>query len=69
MKTSLSLLTREGAVVVTFAAVLTPSQYARFYDCVQEAGSKPELKACIGQFAEEYGLTVVVDEARHLEPA
>ena len=69
MKTSLSLLTREGAVVVTFAAVLTPAEYARFFDCVQEAGSKSELKACLSQFAEEHGLTVVVVEAHALEPA
>jgi hypothetical protein len=68
MQTSLSLLTREGAVVVTFAAVLTPAQYARFYDCVRKAESKTELQACIGQFAEEYGLTVVVDEANAFAP-
>jgi len=55
--------------VVTFAAVLTPAQYARFFDCVQEAGSKPELKACLSQFAEEHGLTVVVDEANAFAPA
>jgi len=69
MKTSLSLLTREGAIVVTFAAVLTPAQYAQFYDCVQEADSKPELKDCIGQFAEKHGLKVLMDDANALTTA
>jgi hypothetical protein len=69
MKTSLSLLTRDGAVLVTFAAVLTPAKYAKFYDCVQEADSKPELKTCIGQFAEEHGLKVVMDDANAFAPA
>jgi hypothetical protein len=62
MNTSLSLLTREGAVVVTFASVLTPAQYANLFDHVQRAGSKPELEASLSQFAEEHGLTVTVDE-------
>jgi hypothetical protein len=48
--------------VVTFAAVLTPAQYANLFDHVQRAGSKPELEASLSQFAEEHGLTVTVDE-------
>ena len=62
MTTSLSLLTREGAVVVTFAAILTPAQYAAFYDRVQEAATKAEMKACIDQVAQEMGVGVNVDE-------
>jgi hypothetical protein len=62
MKTSLSLLTREGAVDVTFAAVLTPEQYARFFECVQAVSTKAEMKACVDQFANEFDLEVAVDD-------
>jgi hypothetical protein len=63
MKTSLSLLTREGAVEVTFAAVLTPEQYARFFECVQAASTKAEMKACIEHVADEFDLEVEMDGA------
>ena len=63
MKTSLSLLTREGAVEVTFAAVLTPEQYARFFECVQAATTKAEMKKCIQQVANEFDLDVAIDGA------
>jgi hypothetical protein len=62
MNTSLRLLTREGAIEVNFAAVLTPEQYSRFFECVQTANTKAEMKDSIDQVAGEYGLSVVIDE-------
>ena len=47
MKTSLSLLTREGSVDVTFAAVLTPEQYAK-YQSIQHT-KKPKVTLPKGQ--------------------
>jgi hypothetical protein len=61
MKTSLSLLTREGAIVVAFHSVLTPEQYSRLFECVKEPISKAEMKACIAEVAHEFGLDVEFD--------
>jgi hypothetical protein len=61
MKTSLTLLTREGAIVVAFGSVLTPEQYSRLFECVKEPISRSEMKACIAKVALEFGLTVVFD--------
>ena len=62
MNTSLCLLTGEGAVVVIFSSVLTPTQYARLYDRVQDAVTKSEMESCILEVAEECGLEVVLED-------
>src|SRR5260221_14771197 len=60
-QTTINLLTRDGSVAVTFAAVLTPEQYARLYVCVQEASTKPQMSDCIAMVASEGGVQAVVD--------
>ena len=34
--TTLNLLTRDGAVTVTFPGYLTGEQYAKLYDCIRD---------------------------------
>jgi hypothetical protein len=62
MKTSLSLLTSEGALVVSFASVLTPAQYARLYDTIRGAGNKSEMKEILLQFSQEVNVELVIDD-------
>ena len=61
MKTSFSLLTREGAIVVAFDSVLTPEQYSRLFECVTVPISRAEMKACIAKVAHEFGIAVMFD--------
>jgi hypothetical protein len=61
MKTSFSLLTREGAIVVAFDSVLTPEQFSRLFECVKQPISKAEMNASIAEVAREFGLNVVFD--------
>jgi hypothetical protein len=62
MKTSLNLLTSEGALVVSFASQLTPTQYARLYDTIRDAGNKSEMKDVLQQFSREMNVELVIDE-------
>lgn len=60
--TTLNLLTRDGAVTVTYEAELSEPQYAKLYECVQEAQTRQELKECIAMAANEWGIKAIIDE-------
>ena len=62
LNTSLSLLIREGALVVTFASLLTAEQYVLLYDSVRDAESKAEMTERLSRFATETGVAMIVEE-------
>ena len=62
MKTSLNLLTGEGALVVSFASQLNAEQYARLYDAIRIAGSKSEMCEVLRQFSREINVDLIIDE-------
>ena len=62
--TPISLLTRDGAVTVTFEAYLTGEQYAKLLDCIRDySETRQELTERIAMAANEWGIKVIVDEA------
>ena len=60
--TTLNLLTREGAVTVTYAAKLTEAQYARLHECVIECDTKQQLRDLIAIVANEWGVKAIIDD-------
>jgi hypothetical protein len=58
----LNLLTREGAVAVTFATRLSDKQYAKLYDKVRGCETRQELRDSIVMVANEWGVKAIVDE-------
>jgi hypothetical protein len=60
--TTLNLLTREGAVTVSYPVELTEEQYAKLYECVSECDTKQELRECIAMIANEWGIEPIIDE-------
>jgi hypothetical protein len=56
--TTLSLLTREAGLTVTFPMELTEAQYAKLYGCVAECDTKQALRDCIAIIANESAQTV-----------
>ncbi|MBC7855799.1 MAG: hypothetical protein IAF94_20420 [Pirellulaceae bacterium] len=61
--TSLNLLTRDGAVAVSFPVRLTGKQYAKLHDCLHECGTKQALRECIAMVAKEWGIEAIIDDA------
>lgn len=59
--TTLNLLTRDGALGVTFRPALTPEQYSELYDLVGDADSADEMSAAVKIAAGQWGAEVVVD--------
>lgn len=60
--TTLSLLTRDGAVTVTFQGYLTSAQYAKLFESIQQySDSAIELKERIAMLANEWGLEATVE--------
>jgi len=59
--TTLSLLTRDGAVAVTFTPALTAQQYAELYDLAFDADSADEMSSAVKSAAGRWGANVVVD--------
>jgi hypothetical protein len=57
VKTSLNLLTRDGAVYVAFSPALTADQYAALMELVKRPTSDVELREALRQWAEANGLT------------
>ena len=60
--TTLNLLTRDGAVTVTFSAELTEEQYAKLYSFVVDAQTRQELKDCLVMVASKWGIVAVIDD-------
>lgn len=60
--TILNLLTRDGAVTVTFEGYLTGEQYAKLYDCIRDySETRQELTERIAMVANEWGIKAIVD--------
>jgi hypothetical protein len=60
--TSFQLLTRDGAVSVSFSTKLSASQYDTLYECVSDCGTRGELREHIAMLANEWGITAIVDD-------
>ena len=61
--TNLNLLTRDGAVTVTFLANLNGEQYSKLHDVIHYAVSREELRECIRKIANEWRVQTVIDDA------
>jgi len=60
--TTLNLLTRDGAVTVTFSTHLTGEQYTKLFDSIRDySESGFELKERISMLANEWGVDALVD--------
>lgn len=59
--TSLSLLTRDGGVCITFHALLSPSQYDELYNQVSGAITRAHLESLAKQLAKRWECHVTVD--------
>ena len=59
--TSLNLLTRDGALAVTFLPALTARQYAELYDLALNADTADQLSAAVRTAAGRWGANVTVD--------
>ena len=59
--TTLNLLTRDGALGVTFSPALSAQQYSELNDLAADADSADELSAAIKSAARRWGAEVIVD--------
>ena len=59
--TTLKLLTRDGALAVTFTPGLTPDQYSELYELVIDAETADEMTAVVKRAGLRWGADVVVD--------
>lgn len=64
METTISLLTRDGAVYIAFAPALDASQYARLLDIAKRAEGETQLKEAVAMWARSEGLRYSFDEMR-----
>jgi len=62
MRTSLSLLTTDGAVRMEFQPALSPAQYARLLDISHRAATDQELREAVTAFARVERLRLTLDE-------
>jgi hypothetical protein len=62
-QTTLSLLTRDGAVTVTFSAKLTDEQYARLFELTRCAETKLDMEDVLASAAAEWGVPAVIEAA------
>jgi len=63
MRTTLHLLTRDGAVFMAFEPELTPTQYARLIDIANRAATAQELKDAVTAWARAERLRAAFDES------
>jgi len=57
----LNLLARDGMLSLTFTPEIPPASYGELLDLSQKWTTKAELRADIEQFAERWGIVVVID--------
>jgi hypothetical protein len=62
-QTTLSLLTRDGAVSVTFSARLTDEQYVRLFELTRRAETKPDMEGILVSVAAEWDVPAVIEDA------
>lgn len=62
MRTTLNLLTRDGAVYLSFRASLSATQYAELLEVTQETVTKDDLRKAVAAWAAAHGLKVSFDE-------
>jgi hypothetical protein len=62
-QTRLHLLTRDGAIAVTFSATLTPEQYEEVYNCVSGVEDAAEMKECLTAIFGKWGIGVEIEKA------
>jgi hypothetical protein len=62
-QTTLSLLTRDGAVTVTFSAKLTDEQYARLFELTRCAETKLDMEAILASVAADWEVPAVIEDA------
>ena len=63
MRTTLNLLTRNGAVYMDFQPALSADQYAKLLQITKSSdGSANELRAVIREWADDEGLAVRFEE-------
>ena len=62
-QTTLNLLTRDGAVTVTFSAKLTAEQYAQLFELTRRAETKLDLEVVLASVASEWGIPTVIEDA------
>jgi hypothetical protein len=61
-ETSLSLLTREGGLRITFRPALDDDQHAMLLEAVQQGGETiPELTILLLKLAGRWGCNVIID--------
>jgi hypothetical protein len=60
--TTLTLLTREGALGITFPVRLTEQQYAKLLSCVSDCDTKQEMTEAISMVSNEWGIETIVDD-------
>ena len=61
--TTLSLLTRDGAVSVTFLGKLTPAQYTHLFEWTRHADTKLAMESVLKSAGAEWGIRVVIEDA------
>lgn len=62
MRTTLNLLTRDGAVYLSFLPSLSATQYAELLELTQETVTTEELQKAVAAWAAAHGLKVSFDE-------
>ena len=62
MRTTLHLLTRDGAVFLDFRPRLSPSQYSHLLELANAARSQAELREQIREWTREEGIRVSFNE-------
>jgi hypothetical protein len=67
--TSLNLLTRDGALGITFTPALTPDQYSELLGLAFDSGTADEMSAAIKSAAGRWGAEVVVDLPLAVRPS
>ena len=60
--TTLSLLTRDGAVAVTFLGKLSSAQYAHLFEWTRHAETKLAMESVLRSAGAEWGIQVVIDD-------
>ena len=62
MRTTLNLLTRNGAVYLDFQPALSAAQYAHLLEIAKEGQTADELRIIVREWAEAVGLEVRFEE-------
>jgi hypothetical protein len=61
-KTSLKLLTRDGALAATFTPALSAEQYDELAAAVNQFHGKPDLRQYLSEVASRWRVSVVIDD-------